>query len=134
PPRPVQPPARSVACAVSDGTERVTVSLAGALPLPSGARAVPASGGAKDARTADAVFVPPGYGALVRERQSAQATSGSGLRIPGQGLGYAIGGADAARALGYGAVGAVPVAATVLALLPVGVPLSITSAQRVVAG
>jgi hypothetical protein len=83
---------------------------------------------------ADAVFVPPGYGALVRERQSPNAEIGTVFLLTDQGIRYPLRGADAPRALGYGGISPVPVAATVLGLLPVGVPLDVASAQRLTAG
>jgi ESX secretion system ATPase EccB len=132
-PQPVQPPTRAVACALIDGNERVTVRLADAVPLPAGARAVPTSSGG-DARTADNVFVPPGSGALVRDRQSPAAELGTSYLITDQGIRYPLATPAVAQALGYGGVDAVPVPSTVLELFPVGPALDVASAQRVVAG
>jgi type VII secretion protein EccB len=132
-PGPVQPPTGALACAAlngndGDGNDRVTASLAGTVPLPAGARAVPAGG---DARTADSVYVPPASGALVRDQQSQAATLGTTYLITDQGTRYPLSG-GAAQALGYGGVTPAPVASTVLALFPAGAVLDVTSAQRVV--
>jgi type VII secretion protein EccB len=118
-------------CAVSDGAEQVAVRLTNAAPLPAGTRAVPAQRGARDARTADAVLVPPSFGALVSDRQSPAADNGTSYLLTDQGMRYPIGGTDAAKALGYGNVRPTPLASTLLTLFPLGVSLDVASAQRV---
>jgi type VII secretion protein EccB len=130
-PQPAAIPAdRSVVCAVSDGGEQVSVRLTEVVPLPAAGQTVAVRADGRDARAADEVFVPPSSGALVRERQSPGAETGTVYLLTDQGIRYPIANGDAVKALGYGAVGATPVAATLLALFPIGPALDIAAAQR----
>ncbi|HZC72434.1 MAG TPA: type VII secretion protein EccB, partial [Jatrophihabitans sp.] len=119
-------------CAAGAGLSAASLSVVAAgLPLPAGAGA-PTATAQTDPRLADRVYVPPGTGALVATTQSPGAPPGPVYLVTDAGLKFPVIGADAVRALGYGAVRAMPVAAPVLALLPSGVPLDPSAAQQVV--
>jgi type VII secretion protein EccB len=98
------------------------VWVAPGLPLPPGARPVPAGG----PPAADRIFVPPGHGALVLD----PAAPGTGYLITDQGIRYPLGGPDAAKALGYGSVAPAPLPRAVLALFPLGPRLDMRAASR----
>jgi type VII secretion protein EccB len=107
--------------------------IAGALPLPPQAKPLPVGAAGSGPPVADEVFVPPGSGALVRDEPAPGAAQGTEYLVTDQGVRYPLGGADAARALGYGGVTPTPVPSTVLALLPVGPLLDLASARKVAA-
>jgi len=111
-------------------TDPATVRIATGAAGPAGAPAVPDQ--PTDGRTADRVQVPPGGGALVAQRQSPGADSGPVYLVTDQGVRHPLGDAETVAALGYGGVRPMPVAATLLALLPVGVGLDAESARQVV--
>lgn len=121
---------RSVVCAASDGGAQVSVRLTDTVPLLGAGQAVAVKAEGRDARAADSVFVPPSAGALVRERQSPGADNGTVYLLTDQGIRYPIANGDAVKALGYGNVAPTPVAATLLALFPIGPALDIAAAQR----
>jgi len=123
----VAPGERNVTCSLTQRPGTVTVWLSSGLPVPPGGQRVAVPGPA-DARTADATFVPPGGGALVREQQGAPSDFGAVYLITDLGLRYQVSGADAVKALGYGAVAPVPVPATLLALFPAGPVLDVAAA------
>ena len=64
------------------------------------------------------------------DQVSPTADSGTVYVITDQGVRYPVGGIDALKALGYGAVRPVPVPSTLLALFPLGPSLDIPSAQK----
>jgi type VII secretion protein EccB len=131
-PRPVT--ADQVMCVVTGAAGQVGVRLAATVPLPGGAHPVPVAGtGQAAAPMADEIYVPPGSGALVRDQPAPGVEAGTLYLITDQGVRYPLGGADAAKALGYGAARPVPLASTVLALFPRGPLLDVRSAQQVVA-
>jgi type VII secretion protein EccB len=114
-----------VLCAATGATDAVEIRVNGDLPLPAGARPVPIGPGAAGP-AADDAFVPPGGGALVQDQ-----ASGTMYLITDQGVRFPLGGADAAKALGYGGVRPVPLAASMLTLFPVGPLLNVGSARQV---
>jgi type VII secretion protein EccB len=128
----VDTPAETVAvCAVFDGAQSAQLRIAPRGVLPAGAKAMRARRDGGDARIADAVFVLPGHGALVRERQSEQAETGALYLLTDQGIRYPIGGDDAVARLGYGGVRPAPVDQTILALFPLGPMLDVAGAEKV---
>jgi type VII secretion protein EccB len=125
--RPVEPGDGAAACTTLDGG-RAVVRLAGSIGVPAGAQPVAAGGGAR----ADAVYVPAGRAAVVREQPSPQAGLGTVYLLTDQGIRHPVPNGDALKALGYGAVRPTPVPASVLALFPTGPVLDQAGAQRVV--
>jgi type VII secretion protein EccB len=130
-PHPVAARDNQVACATSDGSQRVSVRLTDSIPLPPGGRSMQMHGAPGDGRIADEVFVPPGRGALVRDQSSPGIDTGTVYVLTEQAVRFPIGGSDAIKALGYGAARPVPVASTLLALFPTGPALDMASAERV---
>ncbi len=124
---------RGTACAVTQRTGELTIWLSNGVPVPPGGHAVAVPAGFY-ARTADATFVPPGGGALVREQQGAGSDLGALYLITDLGLRYQISGADAVKALGYGSVQPVPVPEAWLSLFPAGPVLEVAAASQVVYG
>ncbi|MBO0869451.1 MAG: type VII secretion protein EccB [Micromonosporaceae bacterium] len=133
-PQPLPAPGSGDAvCAVRTGPQQSEVRISKGVPLPPGAKAIPARVQSDSAQVADKVFVPPGQGALVRDQQSPGDTTGTVYLLTDTGVRYPVGGGDAQKALGYGGVTATPVDYTVLALFPTGPVLDIVSAGRQVA-
>ena len=131
-PKPIALPQQGAAlCTVGDGLHGAALFVSPGLPVPSGA-AVTASERSADPRVADQVFVPPGSGALVTATQSPGAPSGTTYLITDTGHRYPVVSSAAVSALGYGSSGRSAVSESVLALLPVGVPLDPSAAQQVV--
>lgn len=92
------------------------------VPLPADAR--PLAVGRTDARGVQNVYVPPGSGALVKDRSNAV------YLITDTGSRYPVTDDDSVKALGYGAVTAPAVDTGLLALLPKGPALDRTAATR----
>jgi len=124
------PPGATVLCATSAGTGPATLRVAPRVPVPAGARAVAVPRGDGETPTADRIYVPPGAGVLAIERR--QGGAATGYLVSDEGVRYPVGSDDDVRALGYGGVRAVPVARTLLALLPTGPTLDSASAHEVV--
>jgi hypothetical protein len=120
-------------CLVTAAGNQVDVRVAGAAPLPSGAKPVAVPAATRTVPTADAIYLPPGGGALVRDQPAPGADLGTTYLITDQGIRYPLGGPDAVRALGFGASRTVPLASAVLALFPLGPSLDTKQAQQVVA-
>ncbi|HKT04411.1 MAG TPA: type VII secretion protein EccB, partial [Rugosimonospora sp.] len=119
-------------CLAVDGSGSVAVYLATDMPLPDGAHPVPVTPApGQPGPTADEVFVPPGAGALVREQPAPGVGTGTTYLITDQGVRYPLGGPDAVKALGYDAVPPAPLAATVLALFPLGPTLDVADAGKI---
>jgi type VII secretion protein EccB len=99
---------------------KVTVSKD--VPLP--AEAHPITVDRTDARGVQNVYVPPGSGALVKDRSNAV------YLITDTGNKYPVVDADAVKALGYGSVAAPTVDTSLLALLPKGPALDRSTATK----
>lgn len=130
-------PDSAVVCATGDGTDPAVVALSTSLPLPSGARTVPApvsSGGSTASASADEVYVPPGSAALVMAHTDPGAAAGPLYLVTDAGVKYALGDSEARSALGYGGVGPAQVPASALALLPNGPVLDAAEAQKPAVG
>lgn len=121
----------TVLCAVGDGTDSASIITADALPLPAGAKAMRVDA-RTDGRVADEVYVPPGSGALVRERLGAGGPAGTTYLITDAGMKYPVPDSTAVAALGYGGATARQVSGTLLALLPTGPSLDPVAARQVV--
>lgn len=129
------PPRGAAVCAEGDGLHGAALFVSPGLPLPPGAHATPAPGSTStDPLAADQVYVPPAAGALVAATQSPGAPAGTVYLVTDTGRKYPVVDAAAVSALGYGSASRAAVAASLLALLPTGVPLDPAAAQQVVAG
>ncbi|HEX3589387.1 MAG TPA: type VII secretion protein EccB [Pseudonocardiaceae bacterium] len=125
-PRPLATAPTTAVCAVDDG-DGVRITTSDRLP------AHPTQVGTRtDARVADAVSVPPGTGALVREQAGAGGATGALYLITDSGQKYPVPSDGAAAALGYAGVRPAPVSGTELALLPTGPSLDPVAARQVV--
>ncbi|HEY3503331.1 MAG TPA: type VII secretion protein EccB [Actinocatenispora sp.] len=113
--------ADDLAVCATGATGAPTALMLATSAVPPGAKPMPVSGG--DDRTADAVYVPPGRGSLVR--------AGTVYLVTDQGRRFPVADAAALKALGYGSVRPQPVPATTLALLPTGPTLSTSAAAEV---
>jgi type VII secretion protein EccB len=129
---PATDPAGATACAVVDTGGTASIQLAGGDPLPAGARAVPVRG--SGSQLADAVYLPPGTGALLVARPAPQAPGGTRYFVSDQGIRFPVPGDTEQAALGYGGRAPVPVAAPLLQALPAGPALASTAAQQVATG
>jgi hypothetical protein len=133
-PRLVALPARGAAvCADGDGLHGAALFVSPGLPLPPGAHAT-AAPGSTDPLAADQIYVPPAAGALVAATQPPGAPAGTVCLVTDTGRKYPVLDSAAVSALGYGSAGRTAVAASLLALLPTGVPLDPARAQQVVSG
>lgn len=99
---------------------KVTVSKD--VPLPADAHLLTV--GRTDVRGVRYVYVPPGSGALVKDRSNAV------YLITDTGSRYPVADADSVKALGYGGVGASAVDTSLLALLPEGAALDRAAATK----
>src|SRR6185369_6622926 len=91
-PHPIEVAADRVLCAAAAGaTEPVEIRVGGEVPLPPGAHPVPVTAAGSGGPVADAVFLPPGSGALVREQPAPDAATT--YLITDQGLRFPLGGA-----------------------------------------
>jgi hypothetical protein len=125
-PSPLATAPTTAVCAVDNG-EGVRITTMDRLP------AHPTQVGTRtDARVADAVSVPAGTGALVREQVGAGGTSGALYLITDAGQKYPVPSDGAAAALGYAGVRPASVSGTELALLPTGPSLDPVAARQVV--
>ncbi|MCW3815935.1 type VII secretion protein EccB [Micromonospora sp. DR5-3] len=123
---PVETPPDQVAiCATMDGDATV-IRLGASTGVPAGAAPIAAGGGAR----ADAVFVPAGRAAVLRERPAPQAALGAVYLLTDQGMRYPVPDGDALKALGFGEVSPTPVPPSMLALFPTGPVLDPAAAQR----
>ncbi|WP_156753232.1 type VII secretion protein EccB [Actinokineospora pegani] len=135
PPRPpdlVTPPRGAQACVRygPNGTGDMDVAVAVLPAAEVDAKAVPAA--PHEAGTmADRTAVPTGGGVLARDLPAPGAAPGALHLITETGVRYPIADADALAALGYGEDAAVPVPASLLALLPSGPLLSTQTALQV---
>ncbi|GAB2952939.1 type VII secretion protein EccB [Micromonospora polyrhachis] len=116
---------RVATCATLDG-DRATIRLAGSIGVPTGAQPVAAGGGTQ----ADAVYVPAGRAAVLRDQPAPQAGLGTVYLLTDQGVRHPVPTGEALKALGYGSVRPTPVPTSVLALFPTGPVLDQASAQR----
>ncbi|HEY0699225.1 MAG TPA: type VII secretion protein EccB, partial [Micromonospora sp.] len=119
------PAGRVAACATLDG-DRTVVRLGASTGVPARAVPIAAGGGTR----ADAVFVPAGRAAVLRERPTPQAALGAVYLLTDQGVRFPVPHDDALRALGYGGVTPTPVPPSTLALFPTGPVLDPATAQR----
>ncbi|BCJ49830.1 type VII secretion protein EccB [Actinoplanes sp. NBRC 14428] len=119
--------AAAVLCAGGASAGPVPLWTARALPLPPGGRALPVPAAAREEGVADQVYVPPGTGLLLIERQR---PGGPVQLVTDQGLRYPLKDSKDARALGYGDIPAVRVDAALLRLLPAGPELSAEAARQ----
>ena len=119
-------------CAIGDGENSAEVVVGPDLPVASGAHPVPVGPGS--GLTADQVYVPPGSGTLVYAEPAAGVRSGTVYLITDTGMKYPVDGADAVKALGYGAVTIHGLSTGLLGLLPTGPTLDASAAGTVVAG
>ncbi len=81
---------------------------------------------------ADRVLVRPGYGALVREQVSNGAPDGVLYLITDEGRRYTLPSPDAQRVLGYGAVTAIALPASLIARVPAGSALDPAAARQAI--
>lgn len=83
----------------------------------------------RDPRLADRVVVEPGAGLLIQDQPAPGVMNGTLHLLVDTGVRYPLAGADAAKALGYGEVTAIPVPAALLDLIPAGRTLSLEAAR-----
>jgi type VII secretion protein EccB len=121
----------AVVCAAGDGRDVASVAVGPALPLPSGARAMPTGATSGDG-LAGQVYVPPGSGALVAAQAAPGARTTTTYLVTDEGIKFPVGNAAARRSLGYGTVKPVPMATALLDLLPTGPTLDRAAATAVV--
>lgn len=121
----------AVVCAAGNGNSAASVAVGSALPLPSGAKAIPAGAGPGDG-VASQVYVPPGSGALVVAQAGPSARKTITYLITDQGMKFRVADSAARQSLGYGSSKPVSVSPALLALLPSGPQLSAATAQAVV--
>ena len=120
------PCVRAVFRSVTAVDLQVALADPAAVPAPAGG-AAPAPGA--DSRAADVVRVPPGGGLLVQDVPAPGITGGAVYLVTDLGLKYPLPTADAADALGYSSVPAVPAPSAILAFLPTGPALDQQAAK-----
>lgn len=118
--------AETVCAGFTDGGDPGDVLVGAPVDLSGGVQGP----GATDAGTAlaDLVVVPPGRGALVSARASAEATTGALFLVTDEGRAYPVPSADEAAALGYSAADAVPMPEQLVARITPGPALSRSAA------
>jgi type VII secretion protein EccB len=121
----------AVVCAAGNGNSAASVAVGSALPLPSGAKAIPTGASPRDG-VASQVYVPPGSGALVVAQAGPSARKTITYLITDQGLKFRVADSAARQSLGYGSSKPVSVSPALLELLPSGPQLSAATAQAVV--
>ncbi len=89
----------------------------------------PAAAGGGDRLLADRVVVDPGAGLLMRDQPAPGATDGALYLLVDTGVRYPLPSKDVSQVLGYEEATAIPVPATLLALVPVGPPLDPAAAR-----
>jgi type VII secretion protein EccB len=109
---------------VQGPTTDIVVVNTGDLPVPPPAD--PAGSGS--GQGVDLVSVAPGSGMLAVDLAAPGVTGGTRYLVTDLGVRYPLPSSDAAQLLGYGSVTPAPVPSTILALLPVGRPLSAADA------
>jgi len=112
-------------CAEGTGAGVSRIMISGQVPLPSGAKTIPAVGRA-DTRVADDVYVPPSGGAVVTELSGA----GTVYLVTDMGMKYPVVNAQALASLGYGTASRQLVSSGLLALVPTGPALDPAAAVR----
>ncbi len=123
---PIEVPSNELAgCATTDGDGAV-IRLGASTGVPPKAAPIAAGGGSR----ADAVFVPAGRAAVLRELPAPQATLGAVFLLTDQGVRYPVPNGDALKALGYGGITPTSVPPSMLALFPTGPVLDPVAAQR----
>jgi type VII secretion protein EccB len=128
----------TVVCSTGDGKDPSQIALGTALPLPSGARAVP-TGAPQGGTVADEAYLPPGTAALVTVKTAPGAAADKADKaekwylVTDAGIKYALGDSQARGALGYGNNGPAQLPPSALGMLPAGPALDQADAQKPIA-